>query len=65
MKRLFASLICMLLLFSGAYAQKIYLVAAGISDYPGNDHDLRLPAKDAKKVCWLYQKNQKTICQGW
>ena len=59
MKRLFASLICMLLLFSGAYAQKIYLVAAGISDYPGNDHDLRLPAKDAKKVCWLYQKNKK------
>ena len=56
MKRLFASLICMLLLFSGAYAQKIYLVAAGISDYPGYDHDLRLPAKDAKKVCWLSEE---------
>ena len=49
----------MLLLFSGAYAQKIYLVAAGISDYPCNDHDLRRPAKDAKKICWLYQKNKK------
>lgn len=59
MKRLFISLICMLLLFSGAYSQKIYLVAAGISDYPGNDHDLNLPAKDAKKICWIYQKNKK------
>lgn len=36
---------------------KTYLVAAGISDYPGTNLDLRLPAADAKTVVWLYSKN--------
>lgn len=36
---------------------KIYLVAVGISDYPGTGHDLRLPANDAKTIAWLYGRN--------
>ena len=36
---------------------KIYLVSAGISDYPGTENDLRLPVEDAKTITWLYGKN--------
>lgn len=36
---------------------KVYLVAVGISDYPGNSNDLRLAANDAKTVAWLYGRN--------
>lgn len=36
---------------------KVYLVAVGISDYPGTQNDLRLPANDAKTIAWLYSKN--------
>lgn len=42
-----------------ASAQKIYLVSVGIADYPGTENDLTLPAKDAKAIQWVYQKNQK------
>lgn len=38
---------------------KIYLVAVGVADYPGTDMDLHLPAKDAKAIRYLYQKNNK------
>lgn len=40
-----------------ASAQKIYLVAAGVSDYPGTDMDLNLPAEDARLINSLYKKN--------
>lgn len=36
---------------------KVYLVSAGISDYPGTANDLTLPANDAKTITWLYGKN--------
>lgn len=36
---------------------KVYLVSVGISDYPGNSMDLRLPIKDAQTITWLYSKN--------
>lgn len=36
---------------------KVYLVSAGISDYPGTANDLTLPANDAKTITWLYSKN--------
>ena len=36
---------------------KIYLVAVGVSDYPGNNKDLRLPANDAATVRYVYSKN--------
>jgi uncharacterized caspase-like protein len=38
---------------------KIYLVAVGISDYPGVQNDLRLSAHDAQTIQWVYQKNKK------
>ena len=39
-----------------AYA-KTYLVAVGVSDYPGTDKDLRLPANDAATIRYIYSKN--------
>ncbi|MCD7721736.1 MAG: caspase family protein [Prevotellaceae bacterium] len=55
-----ALLMCVCL---GASA-KVYLVSAGIADYPGTANDLRLPAQDAKLVTWLYTKNNSTVyCQ--
>ena len=35
----------------------VYLVSVGISDYPGQQHDLHLPAGDAKAISTLYQSN--------
>ena len=41
-------------------AQKhIYIVAAGIADYPGSDMDLSLCANDAKTIQWVFAKNKK------
>lgn len=43
---------------------KVYLVAVGISDYPGKRSDLNLPAKDAKAITELYKKNTELqYCQ--
>ncbi len=36
---------------------KVYLVVVGISDYPGNNADLRLPVSDANTIEWIYKKN--------
>ena len=36
---------------------RVYLVSVGVADYPGSDNDLRLSAKDAETIAWLYQKN--------
>lgn len=35
----------------------VWLVAAGISDYPGSVNDLTLPAKDAETMAKLYKQN--------
>ena len=48
------SLLFMLLCHTKA---KIFLVSVGISDYPGTDSDLRLPANDARAIRYIYQKN--------
>lgn len=56
-----AKIIFILTLFLlGVYSiasAKVYLVSVGISDYPGTDSDLTLPANDAKTISWLYSKN--------
>ena len=40
-------------------AQNLYLVSAGVADYPGTINDLRLPAADAKAVHRLFKKNSR------
>lgn len=40
-------------------AQNIYLISAGVSDYPGTERDVRTPAPDAKIIHRLYKKNSK------
>jgi len=43
---------------------KVYLVSVGVSDYPGTSMDLRLPAKDAQTITWLYTRNTEVAyCQ--
>ena len=43
---------------------KVYLVSVGIADYPGTANDLKLPAKDAQTITWLYAKNSSLqYCQ--
>lgn len=38
-------------------AQNIYLVSIGVTDYPGTQYDLFLPAQDAQAIHGLYKKN--------
>lgn len=60
MYKLLKSLITLLLLTSFTLAQaKVYLVSVGIADYPGSRNDLRLPAKDARTIAWIYSRNAK------
>lgn len=47
------------MLFAPNAQAKIYLVAVGISDYPGTMNDLKLPANDAKTIAWLYSQNSR------
>ncbi|MBO4264194.1 MAG: caspase family protein [Bacteroidales bacterium] len=56
--RLFFLLGC-LLVSATLHAQKIYLMAVGVSDYPGTENDLRLPVEDAKAICRLYKTNSR------
>lgn len=55
---LILAFVCALLGVQRAEA-KIYLVAVGLSDYPGTANDLTLPGNDAKTMAWLYSKNTK------
>ena len=50
-------LLCLIPL--GAGAQSIYLVSAGVSDYPGDSSDLVRPAEDARAVHRLFKKNAR------
>lgn len=61
MRRLSRLLLTAVLLpvVSALYAQNIYLVAVGVSDYPGEVNDLALPANDARSVCRLYKTNSR------
>ena len=42
-------------------AQKIYLVAVGVADYPGTRNDLFLPAQDAEAMYGLYKQNANAV----
>lgn len=42
-----------------AEAQNVYVVSAGVADYPGKVNDLTLCASDAKAIARLYRKNAK------
>lgn len=42
-----------------AEAQNVYVVSAGVADYPGKENDLVLCATDAKAIARLYRKNAK------
>lgn len=54
-------LLVTLLLPQAAFAIKVHLVAVGITDYPGSQMDLTLPAKDAATVKWLYEQNTNAV----
>lgn len=53
------SLTFLYLLQSPLVAQNIFLVSAGIADYPAPRKALTLPAKDAKAIYRLYNKSTK------
>ena len=55
----FAVLMLVLGLGSASAQKRIYIVSAGIADYPGNDMDLSLCANDAATFTWLFKKNKK------
>ena len=59
MRRLIKLLLVIVLLiaFADTTCAKIYLVSAGITDYPGTENDLLHPAKDAQTIAWVYGKN--------
>ena len=60
MKRnLMLLIVCLMTTLHGVYAQKIYLLAVGVADYPGEKNDLILPAKDARTIKWLYEQNKR------
>ena len=59
-KKILFALLMLVLGFGSASAQKrIYIVSAGIADYPGNNMDLSLCANDAATFKWVFQKNKK------
>lgn len=57
MKRQLLLTVMLVLIAQVALAQKTYLVAVGIGDYPGYSSDLRLPTKDAATIANLCKKN--------
>ena len=63
--KIFKTVICVFVLFclTAPAVAKTYLVAVGVSDYPGNNKDLRLPANDAATVRYIYSRNSnaKTV----
>lgn len=53
------ALLCLALVILPVQAwSRIYLVAVGVSDYPGVRNDLRLPHNDAATIEWLYKENK-------
>ena len=57
MKRVILLILALCFLVPATYARKVYLVAAGVSDYPGTANDLSLPAMDARAMNRLYRTN--------
>ena len=60
MRQLFISISCLLLLgIHSMVAQNVYVLSAGVADYPDYYRDLDLCAKDARAIVRLYRKNAK------
>ena len=59
MKRLLTVALTLLLCWN-AFSNNVFLVAIGISDYPGTENDLNLPVADAKAMVDLYKTNSAT-----
>ena len=55
--RLLTPFVLSLLMLCTSATAKVYLVSAGIADYPGTSSDLTLPAKDAETIVGVYRKN--------
>lgn len=58
--RIFKSILIFLLftLFGcNLYSQQVFVLAVGVSDYPGTRNDLRLPTNDATAIIDLYKNN--------
>lgn len=60
MKRIAVLLTVLLTVALGSWS-RVYLVCAGIADYPGTKNDLRLPAKDAKAFYDLCKLNNQAV----
>ena len=60
--KIIKTIICASIIFclSVSANAKTYLVAVGVSDYPGNNKDLRLSANDAATVQYIYSKNSNS-----
>lgn len=59
MRKLALIVLFLVLTASCCLSRNVYLVSAGISDYPGTEKDLRLPANDARAMYRLYLRNSK------
>lgn len=57
MKRILTLVLALCCLLPTAQGRKVYLVAAGVSDYPGTANDLTLPSMDARAISKLYRTN--------
>ena len=57
MKRLIAVVLSIFLCWS-AFSNNVFLLAIGVSDYPGTVNDLTLPTADARSVEALYKTNR-------
>ncbi|MBR1688572.1 MAG: caspase family protein [Prevotella sp.] len=51
----------MLCAVSHTAQSRVFLVAVGLSDYPGTVNDLNLCDNDARTINWVYKKNQDAI----
>lgn len=54
-------LLTLIAAFAATADAKIYLVAAGIADYPGTERDLSLCAADADTIDFVYSRNRKAV----
>lgn len=61
MKRIALFILFGLFCFAGQLEAKVYLVAVGISDYPGTANDLRHPTDDVRLVVNTYKSQSSDI----
>ena len=55
--RKFIFVLALALIGCTSYSQGVYILAVGVSDYPGTRNDLRLPTNDATAIIDLYKTN--------